>query len=255
VPLETPRPHYRQLADQLKRAIDSGEYPPGSLLPPEPEIAASYGVSRATVNNAVAVLRAEGLVRVLRGRGTMVRQIPPIHRNAVARYATAAREHEGARGAFDSEIRAMGLTPRSDTSVERVTPPADIARALGLPEGEANVIRRMRHMYADDVPVQIAPSYIPADIAEGTPLAEVDSGPGGIISRFAEIGHAQVRITESVRVRAATDEERAFLQLEDAQSVIEILHTGWTARGRAVEIVVHTLPASGWVLDYEWPVS
>jgi GntR family transcriptional regulator len=60
------------------------------------------------------------------------------------------------------------------------------------------------------VPVQIAPSYIPADLAEVTALAEVDSGPGGIISRFAELGYAQVRITESVRVRPATGQERAF---------------------------------------------
>ncbi len=255
MPLETPRPQYRQLADQLRQAIERGEFAPGSLLPPEPEIAARYGVSRATVNNAVAVLRAEGLVRILRGRGTMVRQIPPIHRNAIARYSTAARERGGGRGAFDTEIKGMGLAPRSETTVERVTPPAEVAQVLGLPEGQANVIRRMRHMYADDVPVQIAPSYIPADIAEGTALAEVDSGPGGIISRFAELGHAQVRITESVRVRAATDEERSFLHLDDAQAVLEIWHTGWTADGRAVEVAVHVVPASGWILDYEWPVS
>ena len=149
----------------------------------------------------------------------------------------------------------MGLTPRSDTEVERVTPPAEVARALGLPEGEPNVIVRRRKMYANDVPVQIAPSYIPAALAEGTPLAEVDSGPGGIISRFAELGQRQVRITESVRARPATAEEQEFLRLEEDQPVIEIWHTGWTAEGRPVEICIHAVPASGWILDYEWPVS
>jgi len=255
VAIEKQQPQYRQLAGLLRAAIESGEYPAGSALPPEPELASRYGVSRSTVNNAVAILRNEGLVRVSRGRGTIVREIPPIHRNAMARYSQAARERTDARGAFDSEIRSLGFTPRSDTTVERVTPPPEVARALGLPEGKPNVIRRMRHMYADDIPVQIAPSYIPAEIAEGTPLAEQDPGPGGIISRLADLGLAQTRISESVRARRATAAEREFLRLEEDQPVIEIWHTGWTADGRPVEIAVHAVPASLWILDYEWPAG
>lgn len=253
--LENQRSQYRQLADLLREAIDGGEYGPGSTLPSEPELAERFGVSRPTVNRAVSILRVEGLVKVERGRGTIVREIPEIHRNAIARYERSARERAGAHGAFDGEIRAMGMTPRSDTVVERVTPPPAVAEALGLPSGEANVIVRRRRMYANDVPVQLAPSYIPADIAEGTPLAEVDSGPGGIISRFADLGYAQTRITETIRVRRASDEEQAFLRLEDDQPVIEIWHTGWTADNRAVEVAVHAMPAFLWVLDYDWTTS
>lgn len=198
---------------------------------------------------------AEGLVRVERGRGTIVREIPEIHRDAVARYTQQARERASAHGAFDSEIRALGMTPRSDTEVERITPSPEVTRVLDLREGEANVIVRRRRMYANDVPVQLADSYIPADIAEGTQLAEVDSGAGGIISRFAELGYAQVRITERVRSRRATDEEQAFLRLEGDQPVLEVWHIGWTAHDRAVEVAVHAMPAYLWVLDYAWPIS
>lgn len=254
--LDEPRSRFRQVADQLREGIEQGEFPRGSMLPSEPELAARYGVTRPTINRAVAILRIEGLVRVERGRGTIVREIPLIRRASVSRYSREARERAGGRGAFDTEIRALGMTPRSDVDVARVTPPADVAQALGLPEGgEANTIVRRRRMYADDIPVQLAPSYIPADIAEGTPLAEADSGPGGIISRFAELGMAQVRITESVQVRRATDEEREFLRLEEDQAVTEIFHVGWTAEGRAVEVCVHAIPAHLWVLDYEWPIE
>src|SRR6266487_2661531 len=253
--LESQRSQYRQLADLLRDAIGRGEYAAASTLPSEPELAQGFGVSRPTVNRAVSILRAEGLVRVERGKGTIVRAIPEIHRYAVARYERSARERAGARGAFDSEVRALGMTPRSDTEVDLVIPPAAVARALGLPEGEANVIRRMRRMYADNVPVQLAPSYFPAQIAEGTQLAEADPGPGGIISRFAELGYAQTRITETVRARRATDEEQAFLGLEDEQPVIEIWHTGWTAQDRAVEVCVHSMPAYLWVLEYSWPTA
>lgn len=255
MPLEKPQAQFRQIAGMLREAIERGDYPPGSALPTETVLAEQYGVSRGAINNAVKVLRSNGLVRVERGRGTVVRSIPVIRRDAMARYDKAARERAGGRGAFDSEIRALGLVPRSDTEVERVTPPAEVAAALGLPAGEPNVIVRRRKMYANDEPVQLAPSYIPAEIAEGTPLAELDSGPGGIVSRFAELGHEQVRITESVRSRPPTAEEQEFLQLEDDQPVIEIWHTGWTADDRPVEICVHAVPASLWVLNYEWGIS
>jgi DNA-binding GntR family transcriptional regulator len=255
VPLEQPQAQYRQLAALLREAIEAGEFPPGSALPPEPELGARYGVSRDTVNNAVRILRNWGLVQVQRGRGTIVRSLPVIRRNAVARYMQEARERAGAHGAFDTEIRALGLEPRSDTTVDLVVPPAEVARQLGLDEGKPNTIRRLRRMYANDIPVQLAPSYIPAEIAEGTQIAEVDSGPGGIISRFAELGYAQARITEAIRSRPASDEEREFLRLEADQPVMEIWHVGWTAKGRPVEVCVHAVPAGLWQLEYEWPVS
>lgn len=158
-------------------------------------------------------------------------------------------------GAFDAEIRGLGMTPRSDTEVSRAVPPAEVAHALGLAEGEPNTAVRRRHMYVNDVPVQLASSYIPVEIAEGTALEQQDSGPGGIVSRFAELGYRQVRISESVRVRRSTDEEQAFLKLEEDEPVIEIFHVGWTAEDRPVEVCVHSVPAYLWTLDYDWSIA
>lgn len=250
--VESPRPQYRQIADLLRDAIERGEYPPGSQFPSEPELAQRYGVSRPTVNRAVTILRGEGLVRVVRGRGTVVREIPFIRRSSIARYLRESRERTGGRGAFDAEIRSLGMTPRSDVQVTVAEAPERVARALNLPDGQRSVVIRKRHMYANDIPVQLAPSYIPLEIAQDTQLAEQDSGPGGIISRFAELGHAQVRITESVRIRRASDEEQQFLRLEEDEPVIEIWHVGWTAADRPVEVCVHAVPAYLWILDYEW---
>lgn len=254
MPIETPRSQYRQVADLIRAAIDSKEFGLGDPLPPEQDLAGRYGVSRHTVNRAVQILRSEGLVRVERGKGTIVREIPVIRRDAMSRYNQSTRERQGARGAFDAEITALGMTPRAEVTVERIPASAAVAEGLRLTEGEP-VIRRMRHMYANDVPVQLAPSYIPASIADGTPLAEQDSGPGGIVSRFADLGHRQVRITESIRIRRADAVEQAFLQLEDEQPVIEIWHTGWTADDRPVEVCVHVAPAHLWILDYDWSIS
>jgi DNA-binding GntR family transcriptional regulator len=152
---------YRQLADLLRAAILRRDYPPGSTFPSEPELAERHGVSRPTINRALLVLRSEGLIRVERGRGTIVRSVPTIPRYATTRYARENREHDDARGAFDTEISRLGFEPRSDlVQVGRTRPPADVAPALALAPGD-DVLIRKRHMYAADTPVQLATSYVP----------------------------------------------------------------------------------------------
>ncbi|HEY3683423.1 MAG TPA: GntR family transcriptional regulator [Streptosporangiaceae bacterium] len=254
--IEQPKAQYRQLADRLRARIHNGDYPRTSRLPSELDLAAEYGVSRQTVNRAVTMLRNEGLVRAERGVGVVVTAIPPVRRNAVARYRTDARERAGARGAFDTEIRALGMTPRVEyRRVERVTPPPAVAAALGLETGTPNTLVRDRRMWADSVPMQVAASYIPWEIAEGTQIAEQDSGPGGIISRFAELGLTQTRISERVTVRTPTDDEAHFLAMDADQLVYAVTHIGWTADDRPVEVTVHVMPVHLWELDYEWPTD
>jgi UTRA domain len=95
----------------------------------------------------------------------------------------------------------------------------------------------------------------PAPSSDGAPRSAVDSGSGGLLSRFTELRIAQVRIAESVRVRRPTDSELSFLQLDEGRPVVEIRHTGWAADGRAVEVGFYTVPASGWILDFEWSLD
>ena len=68
---------YRQIADQLRALIDSGEFPPGSRLPAERELAKLLGVSRASVREAMIALEVIGLVDVRVGNGVLVCE-PPV---------------------------------------------------------------------------------------------------------------------------------------------------------------------------------
>lgn len=69
--LENPR-IYRQIADQLKMLIASGEFPPGSKLPAERNLASQLQVSRASVREALIALEVIGLVDVRVGNGVIV---------------------------------------------------------------------------------------------------------------------------------------------------------------------------------------
>ena len=67
-----PTPLYVQLADILRGMITSGELQPRAPVPSESYLQQEQGVSRGTVRMAVAILRDEGLVVTIGGRGTFV---------------------------------------------------------------------------------------------------------------------------------------------------------------------------------------
>jgi DNA-binding FadR family transcriptional regulator len=71
-PLAPPRNLTRTLIERLSAEILDGTLAPGAKLPTEPEMMAALGVSRTVVREAVAALRAEGLVVTRQGVGAFV---------------------------------------------------------------------------------------------------------------------------------------------------------------------------------------
>lgn len=63
---------YQRIADRIRALIHSGEYPPGTRLPPERELAQQLGVSRPSVREALIALEIEGSVEIRMGAGVFV---------------------------------------------------------------------------------------------------------------------------------------------------------------------------------------
>ena len=74
MPLQAVEPQrlYRQIADQLRTLIQSGEFVAGSRLPAERDLAKQLGVSRPSVREALIALEVEGWVEVRTGSGVYV---------------------------------------------------------------------------------------------------------------------------------------------------------------------------------------
>ena len=247
--LEPPRARYQQVADDLRDAIKRGEFGPGAMLPSQPELARRYGLNQTSINRAIAVLRAEGYVRVEHGRGAFVQEVPTVKR--VRRIDRDYRTRP-AGSAYAEQIEQSGLRPRTKLAdVSIVTPPAEIAEALKLTETD-QAVRRHRLMYADDVVVQVATSYISVDLAGGTDIAYPDTGPSGIYARLDERGHGPVRFTEDIEVRRPTEDEALILRIPEGQPVLEVLRTAYAADDRPVEACANVLAAYQWRLTYQW---
>ena len=86
-----PRRLYRQIADQIRGLIKSGEFPAGSRLPPERDLARQLGVSRPSVREALIALEVEGMVEVRIGSGIYVLAgAPPPVANVVIDFAVSS---------------------------------------------------------------------------------------------------------------------------------------------------------------------
>jgi GntR family transcriptional regulator len=247
--LEAPRARYQQVADDLREAIRRREYAPGTPLPSQPELARKYGLNQTSINRAIAVLRAEGLVRVEHGRGAFVQEVPTVKR--VRRIDKDYRNAPGG-SSYAEEMRQAGLSPRVEPAdVSVAIPPPEIAEVLRLGETDKVVVRQ-RRMYADEAPVQIAISYIPMAIAGSADIATPDTGPSGIYARLAERGFGPVRFSEDIEVRNPSPEEARFLRIPEGQPVFEVLRTAFDANDQPVETCANVLAALQWKLTYAW---
>ncbi len=156
-------PLYRQVADALKRLVDRGEVPLGTVLPPERTLARALTVSRSTIVSAYERLKAEGWLESRRGSGTWVRR-PEERRPRVDAVATGrlflsadgqVQRYEPGRGdllpdTIDLSVAALAASPTVRAVLTRPTP-AGLDGLLdhhgylpqGLPELRAAVAGRL----------------------------------------------------------------------------------------------------------------
>src|SRR4051812_22632513 len=115
MPLQTVEPQrlYRQIAEQLRVLMTTGEFTPGHRLPAERDLAKQFGVSRPSVREALIALEVEGWVEVRTGSGVYVleraarsqgghRKVPPTEWGPL--------ELIRARKVIEGEIAALAAT-------------------------------------------------------------------------------------------------------------------------------------------------
>ncbi|MEU8247680.1 GntR family transcriptional regulator [Nonomuraea sp. NPDC048916] len=246
---ESPVPHdppiYRRIADGLRARILSGELRDGDRLPGENALMADHAVARATARQALAVLINEGLAVPKRGSGVYVRLFKPIRRHGSRRLS---REQWGeGRAIWDADARGRPFTV-DEVEVVREEASEEIAGLLAT--GDAWV--RRRRYSIDDRPVQLATSYFPAHLVEGSAITLPDTGLGGVYARLRDLGLSPAHFTEEVRARMPAPRETQLLDLPGGTPVIVIIRTAYTSEGRPVEHNEMVLDSAAYVLQYDF---
>lgn len=173
---------YHRLGQVIRSKIQSGEWQVGEQIPSERRLMQAFGVSRATVRQAIENLVKEGFLYRVHGKGTFV--APPKLKQGVLHLLD-----------FSNIIRRNGLNP-SACLLDKVLydPPLDIRRTLVLHE-TARAYWFKRLLLVNDVPMLIENSYFPAlrfpDLLEAyngseEPLAFVNKNYGVRVARESE---------------------------------------------------------------------
>ncbi len=153
MPIEAivPRRLYRQVADQLRQLIDAGEFPVGSRLPPERDLAMQLGISRPTVREALIALEVDGRVSIRVGSGIYV--LPPPETGTPAEPQPVAGPFEvlKARALIEAAVAeeaALIATPATLAPVD--TAIAEMAAAIH-PDAQSMVHDRAFHTAVADM--------------------------------------------------------------------------------------------------------
>ena len=110
-----PRRLYRQVAEQIRMLIDTGELPAGAKLPAERELSDRFGVSRPTVREALIVLEVEGYLQIRMGSGVYVSHKP--------RASNALEPGEDSDGPFEIlQARLLIESGIAEEAARRATP-------------------------------------------------------------------------------------------------------------------------------------
>lgn len=138
--------------------------------------------------------------------------------------------------------------------LEWLVPPAWIGNALGLAADEEALCRR-RLILRDGQPVEIAESWYPRAVAQGTRLADPRRIPGGAPTLLAQLGHPATAVTEDIESRGADDTERELLHLGEQDPVLVLTRLIRTHRDRPTEASVMITPGRERRLRYEMRVT
>src|SRR5262245_57667102 len=166
-------PLHRQVADGLRRRIATGALAVGDSLPSEAQLCAAYGVSRGTVRQALATLRAEGAIGGGQGKPPVVRARP------------IAQPFETLLS-FSAWALALGRTPGQRTvEIARRAASPEAADGLGLDEGEF-VVQVLRLRLLDGIPAMIERTSFAERV--GRLLFDFDPDSGSLYQHLTEQG-------------------------------------------------------------------
>ncbi|WP_275558969.1 GntR family transcriptional regulator [Streptomyces sp. 5-6(2022)] len=221
-------PYYQQLVDALDQRLSSGQIPQGHRLPSENELCKEFGLSRATVRQALQVLESQGLVTRIANRGVFANRTPAADEGWTIQQPQGFLEN-----ALSHQNRSV------TTQVLRHGPtvlPAFACQLLKVPEKTAGYeLVRLRTL--NEVPALYSINYSPSELVPVIAASdEVLEGRASLSQVLAKAGYTLGGAHRSVRAVAPTPEIAAALDIRPTTPVLHIRSTSWTPSGQHYDV-------------------
>jgi GntR family transcriptional regulator len=241
-----------RIADDIRMRIESGEYRPNDPLPTLHELAAQWRCSITSARNAVALLKAQGLITGGRGRAPVVRKPP----RRVVRDSSRHQAEKDLVLAPEDERRKHGEAeddlgePLNDlqfrTEYDSVAAEPDLAAVFQCPSGE----RLLRKLYEtcdkDGVRLAYSVSYVPESLLKSNPLLlspECEPWPGGAQHQFHTVGIEIAQVVDEVTAIMPTTVDAQRWALDEGVPLLAVRRISVDTTGRVVEVSEAQYPA------------
>ncbi|HVW17551.1 MAG TPA: GntR family transcriptional regulator [Solirubrobacteraceae bacterium] len=220
MPARRSGPLHARVASDLRGKIAGGRLAPGSSLPSEAQLCAEYGVSRGTVRQAIAALRAEGLVGGGRGK-------PP-----VVRRSGLAQSFDSLMS-FSAWARETGHHPGARTiDVTRRRPRAQEALQLGL-GASSWVYAYTRVRTLDGEPVMVERAAFVEEV--GRLLLDFDLDAGSVYEQIAARGVVMAGAEHRIEAVPAGAADAELLDVARRTARLQVLRRAIDPTGRPLE--------------------
>jgi len=239
-------PMYRQIAEDRREQIQSGQVEPGEQLRTELELGKHYNASRNTVRDAIKWLTTLGLVETRPGQGTfVVAKIDPFVTTLTRKEGEVA---EGGQSTSYLSKVGVSLEPKSESvRVEIQGAPEYVATRLGIAPG-TEVISRHEQRHVKGTPYSLQTSFYLMEFAErgADRLRRSGDIEGGAVQYLREtLGIKQVGYRDWVTVRVPNPIEADFFKvpMDGRIAMFEIFRIAYDGNGNPMRLTVTVLPA------------
>ncbi len=219
-------PLYVLLQERITELVEAERLRPGDALPSEASLQSRFGVSRATVRQALAGLERRGLVERQQGRGTFLR-FPAMQRSLPE--LTSFSEH----------VKAQKMRP-SSTLVEYATVTAGSGDDTRHFPADTPLVRAVRLRHANDVVVGLHTVFVPLAVAERVGFAEEVLRADHSTSLYALLERGGVQLEwaeEHLQARGADAAEARLLGVRPGTAVMSVLRLTRDASDQLIEVV------------------
>ncbi|GAB2511442.1 HTH-type transcriptional repressor YvoA [Corynebacterium atrinae] len=224
---------YELITNHLRQSIEDGTLSPGDELPSEAELCEQYDSSRGPVRQAMALLRAEGLISTGRGRRSTVLTSAPSNSFESLLSMTAWAED------MEPDISQRTLW------VGRTSADAHTACQLNVEVGSQIVtIKRLRLL--NDEPLAIERLNFPLDV--GRPLLDFDTDNCSVHRELSRLGVGFESANRSMSAALSNGEDSELLGIPEGSPIMQVELLAASKQGRTLEYAEYRVIGEGLVL-------
>lgn len=240
-------PLYRQIAEDLRAKIESGELEPGQQIQTEIELRDHYGASRNTIRDAIRLLTARGLTEMKPGQGTfVVRKMQPYITTLTGSPKVPILYGESDESSAGETAGRERVLYSTDPQVEIQKAPDSSARLLQIAES-SQVISRHQKRFIDRTPWSMQTSFYPMEfVVNGADrLIQADDIAIGTMKYLEQtLGLKQVGYRDLITARMPDSAEAEFfsLPLDGRVGVFEVFRTAYDQTGTPMRLTVTVYP-------------